>query len=173
MKQQYPLYLDSREAGSLTLFDEGGALCAQALCRPLKDGLYRAYLTGALGRVLIGVLEPRGEMLCAEKRLSAGEVRALGALRGGEALRSFSFSDEHWEPSFPGRFFSDPALERRLRAQSGTLYRTEGNRRIAALPFDVHRPFPLMELFCFARLQTVEGKSRVLYAAGPDGVPVF
>ena len=67
----------------------------------------------------------------------------------------------------------DDALDAQLAKRSDVLWRTENGRHSLALPWESGQPFPLTELFCFARVQTVQGKQCVVYRVGADGLPLL
>lgn len=167
--QQFPILLDGREIGTACL---DGARCT-ARCRVPEDGLYRAYLRGAQGEALIGVLEPRAGAAYAERRLTEAERAALGTIAEAYAARSFAFAPEDWQPLPPGAFFRDEALNRALAQIPGAQTCREGGGRLLALPFDPCRPFPLQELFCFARIRRVGGGLCAVYRVDGQGRPIF
>ena len=167
--EQIPLLLEGREIGTVTI-REGCAFVQAAL---LDDGLYRAYLRGGNGELLLGVLEPRDGALRAEKRLSAAELAALGTIRDARARRSFSFAAERWESVGEAPLFADAALSRRVSAIRGGKYRRDGRGIRLALPYAPERPFPLVERFCFAQIRAVEGQLCAVYCLDAQGFPIF
>ena len=70
-------------------------------------------------------------------------------------------------------FFGDEALDAQLAKRSDVLWRTENGRRSLALPWESGQPFPLTELFCFARVQAIQGQQCVIYRVGADGLPLL
>ena len=69
-------------------------------------------------------------------------------------------------------FFGDARLDRQLAARSGVLWRAEGGLRYLAIPYASSAPFPLTELFCFARLERVDGSEHVVYCVDAQGRPM-
>ncbi len=69
-------------------------------------------------------------------------------------------------------FFGDAALDRELAATPCVLWRAEGGTRFLALPYAADKPFPLVELFCFARVECVCGRECVVYQIDRAGMPV-
>ena len=167
--EQVPLMLDGHEIGAVTIRE--GCACARASL--LDDGLYRAYLRGQNGEMLLGVLEPYDGVLRAEKRLPAAKLAALGTIRDAQARRSFSFAAEKWErvPEVP--LFADAALSRRVAAIPGGRYRRDGRGTCLAFPYAPDRAFPLIERFCFAQIRAVEGQLCAVYCLDEQGFPIF
>ena len=60
-------------------------------------------------------------------------------------------------------FFRSARLDCALRRLDGVRIRVEGRRRTLAIPFVPGDAFPLPELFCFARPETVAGHPCILY----------
>ena len=70
-------------------------------------------------------------------------------------------------------FFEDARLNAQLAAAADALWCTEGGVRRVALPYAQDAPFPLVELFCFARIDSVCGKMCTVYCADASGRPVM
>ena len=56
---------------------------------------------------------------------------------------------------------------------SGALMRQTGARREFALVYDGTVPFPLTELFCFARWERIGGRQYIIYAFDEKNTPIF
>lgn len=130
------------------------------------DGLYRAFLQGPAGELLLGVLEPAGAELRLCRRFYSRDVAALGTPLRGESRRSFAFEGgDHWrETVCPMELFREEFLRRRLKTIRRAWWRREGERLILALPLERGRPFPLEALFCLAQIRRVEGRTCAVYA---------
>ncbi len=170
--ERYPLLLGENRIGEITV--RRGVtceLCAQ--CALLSDGLYRAYLRTREGETLLGVLEPCSGVLQAKKRLSGAALEALGEIRDGQARRSFSFAAGQWARIPDAPLFADAALARRVAANRDGRYYRDGRGVHLAFPCAPDRPFPIEELFCFARICTVEGRLCATYCLDERGFPIF
>ena len=55
----------------------------------------------------------------------------------------------------------------------GALVRRAGSVWLAAVPCAEDAPFPLTELFCLARIETVAGRRCVVFAFDASGWPVL
>ena len=117
---EYPVCLADSCVGTLYVCPRGEETELRAVCRGTEKGLYRLYVQGNRGEVLLGVTEDGGLRRCFSRELlaPAGELRC-GVLRpcGGEA------------PERRGFLSRLPEMARTAR---------QGE------------PFPIPELFCFA-----------------------
>ena len=59
------------------------------------------------------------------------------------------------------------------RAAKSALVRASPERLELAFPFSPERPFPLPELMCFARLGSICGEDRIIYAFDAQKTPIF
>lgn len=69
-------------------------------------------------------------------------------------------------------FFGNKRLDAELAATPDVRWRAEGGTRCLALPYAADRPFPLVELFCFARVERVCGRECAVYRVDGNGFPV-
>lgn len=58
-------------------------------------------------------------------------------------------------------------------ALSRAARREEASRVEFALPYSAAQPWPLPELFCFARLAQLDGRSYIIYAFDRNKAPIF
>lgn len=131
------------------------------------DGLYRAFLTGEGGELLLGVLAPEDGRLTVCRRVYHRDLAPLGKLFCGEARRSFRFGETGpcWrETCCPAQMFRSHFLRQRLQSHGRAWWRREGELLLLALPLEEGRPFPLEALFCLGRIECVEGRRCVVYA---------
>lgn len=159
---KYPLYLDGRPAGELTVTDSGMYADYRAVCHGVGPTLLRAYLVGERSEMLLGVLAPEGGAYTIRRRLSHRETANLGKLVRCEARRD---GEQAWERvSAPERLLSTPFFSRMLQGLPGVLSRQRGDRRLVAVPYDPAKPFPMTPLFCFAKICQIEGAKYVVFA---------
>ena len=131
--------------GWLTVEESGGrARCAAELPEDGK-GLYKGYLCGTLSLDELrrqGAWPPTGAR--AELAFSAGSPGGPHPPEGW-----------HWEEA-PARRMGEPLL---ARAAGGgrALYRPEPEGFSLAFPYAETRAFPLTPLFCFARVERMNG----------------
>ncbi len=163
--------------GWLTVREEGSrAVCAAQLPDDSK-GLYKCWLTGRGGKALLGTFVPQGGVLRLERTLSVGELERQGAWppEGGQAVLAFSFDGRERAPAGwrreeqPGRLMGEPLLAGS--ASGPALIRREERGFLLAYPYRPDRPFPLTPLFCFARLERLEGRDYLCFPFRPGGCP--
>ena len=56
---------------------------------------------------------------------------------------------------------------------SRALLREINGRREFALAYDGTGPFPLPDLFCFARFASIDGRCHIIYAFDEKNTPIF
>ena len=80
---------------------------------------------------------------------------------------------EQWQRLSEGPFFRSARLDCALRCTRGALWRQSDGGKLLAIPYAPDAPFPLSELFCFARICCVMGKWCVVYRLDEQNVPIF
>ena len=172
----YPVLYQGEQVGEVTLTAQGGRTQAAMSCRRDNTGLFRGYLLCEKGEYPLGVLEPQGASMSLRRTVRTGELHALGAVWRGELRLSYAFPRKGgWEAlEDAGAFFQrDGLLARQAAGLQGGLWRREGEARLLALPYDPEQPFPLPSLFCFARIQEIQGRPYVLYRFDGEERPAF
>ncbi len=176
MEQRFTL-----EGGGVLTVREEGLRAVVAAQRPNDGrGLYRAYLQGAGGQVLLGTMAPEGAVLKVRRTFSLDELRRQGAWppRSGRAELSFSFTDskapEGWHRADPaGLRFREAELFRAAVQLGRALYRREGEGFALAYPFSCREPFPFPQLFCLAEPAELDGQRYLLFHFDTSGWPVL
>lgn len=143
-------------------------------------GLYKGYLCGTGGRALLGTFLPEDGRLKLRRTLSLDELRRQGAWppTGARAELAFSAGSPggphspegwHWEEA-PARRMGEPLL---ARAAGGgrALYRPEPEGFSLAFPYAETRAFPLTPLFCFARVERMNGEFYAVFPFWSGGCP--
>lgn len=74
--EEYPVYIGGERCGSLRVCREGIMTRFSAQCRQ-KKGLVRLSVYGEGKSYYLGVMQPRGELLCLEKSFSRAALREL------------------------------------------------------------------------------------------------
>lgn len=143
--------------------------------RPNDDrGLYKVWIRGGRGRLLLGTLVPDGQGLGLGRRLSRSELERTGCwpVTGGETVLAFSFEHSHWKrEEHPEGMVKDVVLRQGLRGQSVLLRRRESGFCLAA-EYRPGRPFPLPALFCLCAVERVEGAMCAVFYFDGEGNPV-
>lgn len=78
-----------------------------------------------------------------------------------------------WRALPEGPLFRSARLDCALTRLSGALVCERERETLLALPYDEGAPFPLPELFCLARVDTVRGQRCVLYRLDEKKCPVM
>lgn len=80
---------------------------------------------------------------------------------------------ERWRALPHEPFFRSAQLDCALSCLSGAMLCERGEEKFLALPYDENAPFPLPELFCFARVDSVRGERCVIYRLNRKNSPMF
>ncbi|MBR2894494.1 MAG: hypothetical protein IKC03_02405 [Oscillospiraceae bacterium] len=163
--EEIKLYCRGKICGEVTMREEQGRTEIRCTMDDPRDGLYRAVLVGELGKLMLGVLEPQNGRLTLCRRPYTRDVAQLGTLLRIEVSCSFPFRRRSaWEMvEHPARLFQDAFLRRRLEPVSHAWRRRRGDGVVLAIPLREREPFPLVSLFCLARVERVEGERCVVY----------
>lgn len=163
--------------GWLTVEESGGrARCAAELPEDGK-GLYKGYLCGTGGRALLGTFLPEDGRLKLRRTLSLDELRRQGAWPPTGARAELAFS-----AGSPAVRIPEAGTGRRRRPANGdpccpggcggrALYRPEPEGFSLAFPYAETRAFPLTPLFCFARVERMNGEFYAVFPFWPGGCP--
>lgn len=164
------------KGGGTLLLREEGALVQLQVTRPDdKRGLYKVWIRGPGGRLLLGTLIPEGSSLYLRRRLSRCELERSGCwpIAGGETVLAFSFERGTWNrEEHPERLVRDAVLRQTLRGRHMFLRRGEGGFCLAA-SFDTAQPFPITPLFCLAKMDRTEHGNQVVFWFDREGNPIL
>ncbi len=165
--------------GWLTVAETGDRVVCAAQLPADGRGLYKCWLSGSEGKALVGTFVPEGGVLKLNRTLPVAQLKSCGAWppTEAEAVMAFSFTEkkpsipEGWrcEPN-PARLMGEPLLAQAAGERSALCRREEGGFSLA-YPFDSEKPFPLTPLFCFARLERLEGRDYLVFPFRPGGCP--
>lgn len=169
-------WLDMKGGGRLRLRQLEGRVQIDAWRRNCTDGLYKVWLTGeGGGRCLVGTLVPGGDGYILSRTVAVRELMSAGCwpVAGGEAVCAFLFSDEGaWRcETQPQRLLADVELGRQV--MGPMLHRRREDGFELAAPFRRDRPMALPGLFCFARVDKIDGKTHLIWNFDSAGRPKF
>ena len=162
--------------GRLTVEREGTQVHITAECPDNGDGLYKASAHGACGDFSLGALTQEKGMLRLIRRLPLRVLEQAGCwpITGGEITLVYPFPVKNWiVAERPEQLTDDPVLRGALAGQSLLLCRREDGSFTLAGKFDPCAPFPVPPLFCFARVERIEGVPYVLFTFDQNGIPIF
>ena len=80
---------------------------------------------------------------------------------------------ERWHALPKGPFFRSARLDCALARLSGAMLCETARGRLLALPYNENAPFPLPELFCFARIGEAARRRCVIYCLNSRNDPIF
>lgn len=163
-----------RGGGKLDFWEEGQLVQMRAFRPDDGRGLYKVWIRGAGGGLLLGTLVPEGNGLGLQRRLSRGQLERAGCwpVVGGETVLAFAFvqSGWQWEKS-PEHLVKDVVLRQVLKGKSVRIKRQQAGFSLAAV-FDTGRPFPVVPLFCLTAIERVEGDCCAVFLFDREGKPV-
>ena len=167
--EQLPLMLEGKRIGTLSVSRDGLYVCFRGEYHTSAREVLRLCAVGEEGELRLGIPEPRNGVFCLKRRVPAREAEPLGRLLRGELRRREA--EDGWQKA-PPDLFSGEELRRCL-LSGEALWRRRDAHRCLALPFDCRQPFPLAEMFCFARICTIAGRQYAVFAFDDREQPVF
>ena len=167
--------------GTLTLEEEGIRVRLWAVRPDDGRGLYKVWVRGRGGSLLLGTLIPERGRLALSRTLSRSTLEQAGCwpVTGGNSVLVFSFTDhtekgEEWRPEpDPARLCRDPLLRTLLRGRTGFFSGEEGEEHLLAAPFSLQKEFPLPVLFCLAQVEERAGRRWLGWRFDRAGDPVI
>ena len=170
-----PVYCRTVRCAEAVMREENDRVAISAELEDPGDGLYRAVLQGERGELSLGVLEPREGKLVLRRRPERCDLVRLGTLKGVQVVCAFSFRKKSlWrETRRPCELLREDFFGVRLERIPRAWWRRTEGRLFLALPYERGVPFPLEPIFCFARIQWVEGETCAVYVFDENAEPQF
>ena len=168
----FPLLREGKTVGEGTAEREGLYL-RFTLRADLPEGVWCIWLVGERGELSLGIPEPKNGAYRLCRRISARGVEGVGHLLRGEVRPRRQQSEEWNGVPRPACLFRSVWLQRELKGCCGALVRREGEQTLLALPYCGERAFPLVSLFCFARIRVLCGREYAVFAFDGEERPVF
>ena len=170
--------LELEGGGRIRFWEEGARVFFRCERELSTDGIYKVWLRGDEGGMLLGALVPEGGMLRLCRTLSVAELRRCGCwpVRGARCVMAYSFGRKnggdgwYWEED-PGRFVDRET--RMLGEWSRMLCRKIPDGTELAYPVRGNTPIQLVHLFCLAQLRQVRGEMCLVWRFSADGTPSF
>ena len=172
--EQLQVFCRSSCQGEATVERKDGRAEINVSMKDPADGVYRATLTGTNGTLPLGVMEPHHGTLLLRRRPYLRDVECLGKLKDIQVSRSFAFHrSEAWKKiDHASELVRSEFLKKRLGQCLAVHWKKKGDFLCLALPLSEDAPFPLEALFCFARIESVEGRQCVIYTFDKEEKPV-
>ena len=168
--------------GRLVYKDMGMQIQIEMVRPDDRSGLYKAWMFGPNGRMLLGTMMPEGGRLCLRRMISRRTLEMNGCYPpcGGEAVMAFLFqggqaSDTdgwEWEEQ-PAKRLSDPLLCECARKWGKFRYKPCTQGFCLAAPVKTQCEFPLIPIFCLGRLETICGNPHIVWIFDEHGTPIF
>ena len=168
-----PFLYGGKEIGQLAATAAGDRTEIEVSVPRDDSGLFRGVLCCRRGEIPLGILEPQGSHLVLRRLLLAEEIRALGGAVSGEMRLSYAFYPSKWQPAASCGLFPSSFFQSRLQGREGALGRKERGLRLLALPFRIGDPFPMPDLFCFARILTIQHRTYAVFAFDGSDFPAM
>lgn len=171
----------SVEGGQLLCREQGGRVTVQMQVRPPGRGLYHGLLAGPGGTWDLGPLLPQGDRLTLAQTLEVPALQARGCwpIIGARLRQTHAFGQKPsagaWREAgdLAALFPEDPLLARAAAGQRALVCRDRSGGFSLAFPWEPREPFPLVPVFCFARVCPLRGRLHLVVSFGPNGQPVL
>ena len=169
--------LEMEGGGILRLWEDGGRVffCAQRELN--RDGLYKVWLRGDGGEMLLGTMAPEGGLLTLRRTLSPMQLQQCGCrpVRGARCRMVYSFGGEQsdgwrWEEHPEHLVDAETA---RVGEWCRMLYFKCIDGIYLAWPVRRDCPVPLTALICLASVEKIRGETCLVWAFDREGVPRF
>lgn len=165
--------------GAVTVRQEGEKAVCQAIRSADERGLYKAWLQGSGGKLLLGTLIPEGGALRLRRVMETSALEAQGVWppTGGEIAMAYPFAQESAPPpdwlwtDCPQRLMGDPILVQCLRGVKRALLKRELDGFLLALPWSCHSPFPIPPLFCLSSVERLGQNRYAVFHFSRQGRP--
>ena len=160
---KFPVCCQGRAVGELEVERESLYTAFSVRAMLPEKGLWGAWLVGTTGELRLGILEPDDREGTIRRRFSDRMLMPLGTILRGE-IRPVPPKTGLWEPvSKPEVLFHSRRLTEELRKEKGLLARQGNAGHWIAVPYDKEKTFPLVDLFCFAELLKIDGRTYLAF----------
>ena len=169
--------------GMVQIKEEGLQAVISARASDDGAGLYKLYLLGREGSLLLGTLLPEGGVLRLRRTIPLSQLRRQGLWppSGAEIRLSYAFGGPAGEgerppagwtrEDNPARLMGERLLKECAATLKGGLTRWEGVGFVLALPWEPGGVFPLTPLFCFASAERMDGRGYAVFRFNGRGCP--
>lgn len=155
----YPVFSNGEELGVLRVRSVETDMCFELSGMP--SGLYRVWVEGEQGRLLLGLME-NGRL---RRRFSPNITRPIGRPICAKMER-LTLAQVPWRivrtDEFTGWALPD-----------GAYCRKNGQWYELALSYTENRSFPLLPIFCFAKVAIIENRQYLIFSFDSEWHPVM
>lgn len=161
--------------GRLRVWEDAGRVFFRAERKLDREGLYKVWIRGDGGEMLLGTLVPEGEHLALGRTVWPMELRQCGCwpVKGVKCVMAFRFhssSGDGWRWEDHPERFVDRETARVGEWRRMLVYKGKDELYLAC-PFRNHTPIPLNTLFCLAKPKTIRGELCLLWRFDSEGKP--
>lgn len=178
MESRLPLYWRGTEWGILRCWEQEVRTTCSIRCASPGPGLYKVYLVGERGSILLGTPMPEGNCLTLSRTLTHPAMKNCGAfppLYGELTLASDGIllkAPKGWFiPRMEGAPELAEPLNRSFRGLPQLWRREEPDGFSLAVPWRPGQEIPVPALICFARMQELDGRCCILFGFDANGTP--
>ena len=164
--------------GRLRLWEDGGRVCFRCEDELHRDGLYKVWICGDRGEMLLGTMTPESGRLLLCRTVSREELRRCGCwpVRSARCVMAYPFQQRrqgdgwYWEEN-PRRLVDEET--RKLGEWRRMLCRKGEDFSELAWPVKNGESLPLSHLFCLACPQRIRGELCLIWRFDGQGQPCF
>ena len=179
MENKLPVYFQGMEWGILRWEDQEVRAVFTLRCTSPGPGLYKAYLVGSAGAMLLGTPMPEGTSLVLRRVITHDALRGCRVLPPirGELRSADSGAPSLCPPGWrEGRradwAAADPVIRDGLDRTETVWVRAEADGLTLLLPWETGRELPLTAAVCFLRVQKLDGITCIKLELDRRGRPV-
>lgn len=178
METRLPLYWQGVEWGILRCWDQEVRTVFSVRCACPRSGMYKIYLSGEGGSILLGTPMPEGSFLTLTRTLTHQVLQQAGVLpplrgeltpvsSGGPVLIPAG-----WRTPAPEELDRlEPMLRQTFQEMTVLWTRDLPDGFALAVPWRSGQAVPATQLICFAVMKNLEGRCCLLFEFGANGMP--
>jgi len=173
---KFPIFWKENSVGELTVDYQPPYTCFQAHCSLPEKGIWCVWAVGKQNELRLGLLEQGdvGNLAVMKRRFSNRMTDSIGSILRGEIRSINRGKEDGWIlVTALERHIHTLWICRQLHRYSGVLIRNENGGKHLAIPYDKKRPFPLIPLFCFARVFEIRGTLYAVFSFDEKEQPIF
>lgn len=156
---EYPVFCNGKQQGILHISHIDADTCFELTGN--QAGLYRAWVEGEHGRLLLGIME-NGRL---RRRFSPHMTRTIGRPLCAQ-LECLAQVQAPWRSVRADEFIGWTLPE-------GAYCRTNGWWYELAVPYNETQSFPLLPLFCFAKVIIIENRQYLAFYFDSEWQPIM
>lgn len=162
--------------GTLHMWEDGGRIFFRCESELKRDGLYKVWIRGSGGEMLLGTLTPAGEKLSLYRALTPLELRRYGCwpIQSARCVMVYAFRGDKQRDDWtlednPGRLVNEET--RKFGEWRRMLCRKKEDWLELAYPVRKDAALPLSHLFCLAVPMRIHGEMCLVWRFNREGEP--